>query len=806
MLPLIASMMMFRSQEDPLSIWFDRPAASFQSSLPVGNGRIGGMLFGDPVEDRIVLNESSMWSGRVLDQNRSEAWKTRSKILALLMQGKNAEAESMMDSAFTCDGPGSGSGNGKDGPYGCYQVLADLKLNFGDESKTPASYRRELNLNEAIATLTLQNQKRELIVSGPDQVLVYRITSSNKKPLSFDVSMSRPERGTVSADGDHGIAIEGHLNDGKGGNGLGYIARVRLVTPKGGKVSVQNNQVEVSGASEALVIVSAGTSYSGPIAGKHMGSAYKEITRKQVEAASHKSWDKLKSAQVRDYKSYFDRFKLNLEGKSYSELSTPKRLEQFAKTGDDPKLAELYMQFGRYLLICSSREGGLPANLQGIWAEELQTPWNADYHLDINVQMNYWLAESTNLSECHLPLTSLIESLVEPGSRTAKAYYNAPGWIAHVITNPWGFTAPGESASWGSTSSGSGWLCEHLWNHYIYTHDRAYLKRIYPILKGASECFASLVVPEPKHGWLVTGPSNSPENAFRLPNGQVAHTCLGPTIDEQILRELFENTSEAARELGIDHELALKLDDIRRQLAPNQIGPDGRLQEWLEAYDEVEPHHRHTSHLYGLYPSDQITQYGTPDLAEATRKTLVARGDESTGWSMAWKLCFWARLGDGDHAELLLHRLLKPTGAVGYNYANGGGTYPNLFDAHPPFQIDGNFGATAGIAEMLMQSHREKPGEPFTISLLPALPAKWAKGEVTGLKARGGLQVDLAWDGGHLVSGTISNPLAMTQTIHIRTKDDIRLTSNGQPVSFDKLGEHLLRLKLTGHQTLQVSR
>ncbi len=772
MLPMIAAVLVSNRPESPLSIWFDKPAASFQSSLPVGNGRLGGMLFGDPVNDRIVLNEISMWSGRQLDQNRKDAWKTRSKILALLMEGKNPEAEAMMDSAFTCDGPGSGSGGGKDGPYGCYQVLADLKIHFPKQSGNVQDYSRELNLKDASAHISFQSgeqhQDRELIASAPDQVLVYHITSKGSEPLAFDLQLKREERASVSQDGDRGMKMEGHLNDGSGGDGLGYMARVRVVAP-GAKIEFSNGSLVVQGGKEATVLVSAGTDYSGPIAGRHMGAKYKDVTLEQVESASKKSWTQLKRAQKKDYQSLFNKFQLELSGNSRSDLTTPDRLEQFSKTGDDPALAALYMQFGRYLLISSSREGNLPANLQGLWAEELQTPWNADYHLDINVQMNYWLAESTNLSECHLPLTSLIEALVEPGSRTAKAYYNAPGWIAHVITNPWAFTAPGESASWGSTSSGSGWLCEHLWEHWLFTHDVQYLKRVYPILKGASECFLSLLVEEPKHGWLVTGPSNSPENAFRLPDGRTAHTCLGPTIDEQILRELFGNTVAAAKELGVDSQLSARLTTASSKLAPNQIGPDGRLQEWLEPYEDTEVHHRHTSHLYGLYPSNQITKFGTPDLAKAAKQTLIVRGDESTGWSMAWKLCFWARLGDGDHAEILLHRLLKPTGAVGYNMTNGGGTYPNLFDAHPPFQIDGNFGATAGIAEMLMQSHQELPNQDFTVSLLPALPSKWKEGTVKGLKARGGTQVDIQWKDGKLVSALLKAPSWTNNHIRLRT-------------------------------------
>jgi alpha-L-fucosidase 2 len=805
MLALFVSIAMANSSGSPLSIWFDKPAASFQSSLPVGNGRLGGMLFGDPSSDKVVLNEISMWSGRQDDQNRLEAWKNRQHIVDLLKAGKNPEAEAEMNSTFTCDGPGGGAG----GPYGCYQVLGELHLDFQDAASPTATYRRELNLDTAVAKITLADgaisQTRELIASNPDQVLVYRLKSNSKAGMTFDVRLTRPERAKVEEDGPNGLCMSGRLSNGAGADGLAYVARLRVVLLGKGSAAFKDGKLSIKDSKEALIFVAAGTDYSGPIQGKHLGKDFAEITKHQIESASHKSWAKLLSAHSKDYQKLFRRVSLDINGNSRSNLPTPARLEAFAKDGDDPALEALYMQFGRYLLISSSREGGLPANLQGLWSEEIQTPWNGDYHLDINVQMNYWLAESTNLSECHLPMTSLIESLVSPGERTAKAYYNAPGWIAHVITNPWAFTAPGESASWGSTCTGSGWLCQHLWEHWVFKQDRSYLKRVYPILKGSAECYLSILTTDPKHGWLVTGPSNSPENAFRLPDGREAHTCLGPTIDEQILRELFGNTSAAAKELGVDSEFAAKLDAARHKLAPTQISPDGRIQEWLEPYEEVEIHHRHTSHLYGLYPGDQITRFGTPDLAEAAKKTLITRGDQSTGWSMAWKICFWARLGDGDHAESLLHRLLNPTGAQGYNMTNGGGTYPNLFDAHPPFQIDGNFGASAGIAEMLMQSNRERPNEPYTISLLPALPSKWKSGSVRGLRARSGAEVSVTWANGKLVTAEIKRVTNAPGAIRLRAPGQVTVTVDGKSIETRAGGKGIIEFELPKGSTAIVN-
>lgn len=737
-------------------ITFDRPAARFTESAPVGNGRLGAMVFGGTSTETIVLNEISMWSGRILDQNREGAWKNRGPIVDLLMQGKNQEAEQLVNRTFTCDGPGSSHGNALDGPFGCYQVLGTLTLRSGDTDAQVSDYERWLDLAnaECITRFSVGGSRftREVIASYPDGVVACRLTAEGDRPLDLVVSLSRPQRAAISVDGSD-LVMRGQLNDGEGGTrGLSYLCRARALVDAAGTVAPAEGGLRISGAREAIVLISAATNYSGPIRTNYPGDRFDSFVEETLDAAAARPWADLVARHREDFRELEGRVTLDLG--PAPEGTTHARLIALERGAADPALASLLFRFGRYLLISSSRAGGLPANLQGLWAEELQTPWNGDYHTNINVQMNYWPAEVGALPECHLPLVALIEALRDPGGRTAAAYYNAPGWVVHVITNVWGYTAPGESASWGSTLSGAAWLCAHLWQHFEYTRDIEYLRRVYPLLRDASAFYRAVLVELPD-GNLVTAPSNSPENSFRLANGQTAHTCLGPTMDQQLLRELFSNTIAAAEILDTDQEARVSLREIASRLAPHAIAPDGRLQEWLEPYEEPEPTHRHVSHLYGLYPAHQISLHGTPELAAATRKSLERRGDRSTGWSMAWKACFWARLGDGDRAESLLRQALTPVADASFDYRNRGGSYPNLFGAHPPFQIDSNFGAAAAIAEMLLQSHPERAGEPPTVNILPALPKAWPSGRVTGLRARGGFAVDVQWQSGALTRVTV---------------------------------------------------
>lgn len=810
-----------RAADPTTTLWFDQPAANFHQALPLGNGRIGATIFGGVDEERIVLNESSVWSGSREEADRPAAHEALPEIRRLLLAGQNIEAEALVNKHFTCQGQGSGHGRGAHVPFGCYQTLGNLRLKFGQVTKSAlessatkvkeragvGAYQRTLDLSTGLATVTYTRNgaqfERTHYVSAPDQVFVTHLKASQPGALSFAVTLDRKERFETTAPSNNELLMTGTLDDGRGGKGVSYAARLRVVA-QGGALKSEKDRLIVENANDVFLFVTAATDYHG-FAGRQVADPI-AATLQDLDAALQKTPAALRATQVADHRKYFNRVDLRLPATTNSALPTIARLIGFAQGAPDPALAALYFNFGRYLLISSSRPGGLPANLQGLWAEEIQTPWNGDWHLDINVQMNYWPAQVCNLSELQEPLNTLVASLVEPGRKTARAYYNSRGWVAHVITNPWGFTAPGEAASWGATTSGSAWLCAHLWEQYAFTLDREFLAFAYPILKESALFYLDNLIEEPKHHWLVTGPANSPENCFKLPDGKVAHVCLGPTIDMQLLRELFGHTARAADLLGVDAELRRELLAKRARLAPNQIGPDGRLQEWLEPYPEPEPTHRHTSPMYGLFPAGEITRRDTPELAAACRKFLDARGDRSNGWALAWRISLWARLGDGDRAYKLLQALLHLTGEKGLNYTGqGSGSYANLFDACPPFQIDGNFGGCAGIAEMLLQSEVEKPetgnlrpeaeqpvsglqvsglkSQVFRIELLPALPSAWPNGSVKGLRARGGFFVDLAWKDGKVTAYRIASetPHAVQVEVNGEVKSVTSEFSEGSP-------------------------
>jgi alpha-L-fucosidase 2 len=746
-------------QQPPLRLWYDQPASRWEETLPLGNGRLGMMPDGGIQREHIVLNDITLWSGAPQDANDYDAYKKLPEIRQLLLAGKNEEAQKIVDQFFICKGKGSAGAN-----WGCFQTLGNLDIAYQYADTGYHGYRRELSLDEAIARCHYQvggtTYTREYFTSMGDDVDMIRLTVDKPGQLNLRLTMNRPERAEVSVEG-RTLKMEGQLDNGIDGKGMRYQACVD-VRLKDGEMRTEKDALIVHGATEVIVYLSAGTDWRS--------TGYKEKIRKIMAAAEMRSYTVQRQEHIVNYQKLFHRVRFRLGGATAdTSLPTDRRTIAYRESGGaDNGLPVLFYQFGRYLSISSTRVGLLPPNLQGLWANQIQTPWNGDYHLDINVEMNHWPVEVSNLPELDLPLVELVRGMVSNGERTAKAYYNAEGWVAHVITNIWGFTEPGESASWGVTKCGSGWLCNNLWEHYAFTGDVRYLASIYPILKGAAQFYKSMLITEPKTGWLVTVPSSSPENWFELPNGSHASICIGPAIDNQIIRELFNHVITAARQLHKDSSLRDTLSSCLTLLPPpGRIASDGRLMEWMEEYKEMEPQHRHISHLYGLYPADLINPETTPDLAEACRKTLEVRGDDGPGWSIAYKMLWWARLHDGNRAYKLLRELMRSTLKTDMNYGAGGGIYPNLLSAGPPFQIDGNFGATAGIAEMLLQSHAG------FIELLPAMPDAWkTSGEVKGLKARGNFTVDMTWKDGKVIYYRIAS--AVPRKVKVKINGDLK--------------------------------
>lgn len=738
-------------------LYFNTPAAIWEETLPLGNGRLGMMPDGGVEQERIVLNDISLWSGSECDYSNPAAADSLPKIRQYLFEGKNREAQELMYRSFVPKKLVD------DARYGSYQMLGLLNLDFQLPADTVTHYRRTLSLDRGVATTRFScegvDYMRTYFVSRSRDVMLVHLKASRKGALNFTAQLSRKQQAEVSVAPAHGglpalLQMAGTLDSGDPRHpGMQHLTLMRLVAQGGTHTLDARQGYVVRQADEAWLILSATTSYEA--AGTTFpGQRFAQVADSLLSAIPAKpaKLQKLEAEHAAAHGELYNRVSLTLPASADDSLPTNVRLLRFAQH-DSPAMAALYYNYGRYLLIGSTRPGSLPPNLQGLWANTFATPWNGDYHTNINAQMNHWPLEQAGLGELYDPLTTLIERLIPSGCQSAKAFYGpgAQGWVLHMMTNVWNYTAPGEHPSWGATNTGGAWLCAHLWEHYLYTRDKEYLHRIYPLLKGASGFFHTTTVREPKHGWLVTAPTSSPENAFYLPgdSSYAVSICMGPTMDIQLLTELYTNVIEAARILQIDADYAAELQADLKQFPPMQISKQGYLQEWLEDYREAEIHHRHVSHLYGLHPANLISPERTPELAEACRATLNRRGDDATGWSRAWKLNFWARLGDGNRALKLFRSLLQPA-VDARTGGHGSGTFPNLFCSHPPFQIDGNYGGAAGVGEMLLQSHQG------FIHLLPALPDSWDKGSFRGMRVRGGAKVDLDWADGRPTRATVT--------------------------------------------------
>ena len=744
-------------------LWYDRPAEKWEQALPIGNGHLGAMVFGGSTKERIQFNEHTVWTGKPHDYAHKGAAKFLPEIRNLLLAGKQKEAEDLAGKEFMSQPLGQKA----------YQPCGDLLIESPDANAS--NHRRWLDLDSGIATTEWTTDgtrfHRETFASHPANLIVTRISADKPGKLATTIKLVCQHKDhTITLEKPATLVLRGRVQ----ADGVAFEARA-VVIPKGGTLTETADSIQITGADTIEIRLTAATNVES---WKSLAADPAKRVQETLARSEKQTCKSLLDAHLADHRALFRRVSIDLGRTPAASLTTDARIAAF-KDGKDPALAALLFQYGRYLLIGCSREGGQPANLQGIWNDSLRPPWDSKYTCNINTQMNYWPAETTNLSECHQPLFQALAELRESGTSTATEHYGARGWSLHHNFDLWRGTAPINASNHGIWISGAPWLSLHLWEHYLFTGDKEFLRKSWPVLRDCALFFTDYLIEDPETKALISGPSNSPEQGGLV---------MGPSMDHQIIRDLFKAVSTGARILGTDEDLAKKLDEMRPRIAPNKIGKHGQLQEWMQDKDDPKNTHRHVSHLWAVFPGTDIT-WQQPDLFKAARQSLIYRGDAATGWSMGWKTNLWARFLDGDHAYVILNNLLRPQGEKSDTFGSGGGMYPNLFDAHPPFQIDGNFGATSGIAEMLLQSHMpvspNRLSGPFLIHLLPALPSNWPTGTVKGLKARGGHTVDIAWKNGKLTKARITPATTGLVTIRLGEKTFSLQGTAGKPLEID---------------------